>query len=199
MSGLLWGGAAGAVLFVAVFTLDGVTRHGYRPGYHPVSALALGERGWLQRLNFCAAGALIAPSAVALHAALGSWPVTVLTAVFGLGLIGSGLFAMDPMRGYPPGTPAGTPESTSRAHRWHDNLGAVVFGSVPLLAVALGFAESGIWRWLAWGVAAVLALSAASFARAWEADGPRTGLIQRAFIVTGWTWFAAVCVHLALG
>ena len=34
----------------------------------------------------------------------GTLPLGIALTVFGLGLVGSGIFPMDPMRGYPPGT-----------------------------------------------------------------------------------------------
>ncbi|HEX6236677.1 MAG TPA: DUF998 domain-containing protein [Acidimicrobiales bacterium] len=49
---LVWGGAAGAVGFVMVFLVDGATRPGYSPARHPVSALSLGSRGWVQVTSF---------------------------------------------------------------------------------------------------------------------------------------------------
>lgn len=56
---LLWAGAGGAVAFVIVFLIDGATRSGYSVRRHPVSALALGPRGWLQTTNFLVCGALV--------------------------------------------------------------------------------------------------------------------------------------------
>ena len=49
---LLGCGIVGSTMFVFVFLLDGATRIGYDPLYHPVSALSLGDRGWLQIANF---------------------------------------------------------------------------------------------------------------------------------------------------
>lgn len=56
MNVLLWAGAVGALLFPVVFLIDGWTRPQYRPMYHPVSALALGRRGWIQTTNFVLSG-----------------------------------------------------------------------------------------------------------------------------------------------
>lgn len=166
---LLWGGIVGALLFLTVFTVDGATRPGYRPRRHPVSALALGSRGWVQVANFVVCGALILGGAVGAWLALLAgdrgwlgWLVSLLLAVFAVGLVLSGVFSMDPMRDYPPaessepsgstdesagsdtiddssvtGAEAGTgpmPVEPTRTHRIHDQLGGVVFLAMPALA-----------------------------------------------------------------
>ena len=42
----------GPLLFFAVATVEGSLRAGYDPIAQPISALALGPRGWVQELNF---------------------------------------------------------------------------------------------------------------------------------------------------
>lgn len=107
MTALLWTGAAGAWGFVVTFLLDGWTRPGYRPVRHPVSALALGPRGWLQAANFVVCGVLITAGAVAVADALDSVVLAGAIAVFGVSLVASGVFPMDAMRGYPRGPRTG--------------------------------------------------------------------------------------------
>jgi len=94
-------GLVGALGFVVVFILDGATRPGYSARRHPVSALALGKRGWLQTTNFVVAGVLVIVGSVGLLLAapgLGTRVGAVAVAVVGIGLVGSGLFRMDAMR-----------------------------------------------------------------------------------------------------
>lgn len=194
---LLACGALGAIGFVAVFLLDGATRPGYDPTYHPVSALSLGERGWLQILNFVVTGTLMLAFAVGLRRHLRPGPAAVagplLIGLFGLSLIGSGAFAMDPMRGYPPGTPPGDPGAPTWHHVVHDNLGAVVFLSVPLACFVLARRFARRPARLAWvlysiatGLAGIVLLVV--FGAAWEADHRQTGLVQRIMIIVDWTW-----------
>lgn len=197
MTALLWGGAAGAWLFVVVFLVDGATRPGYHPVRHPVSALALGSRGWVQTGNFVLCGAAIALGAIALGR-LGVF-LALAIGVFGLALIASGVFPMDPMRGYPPGTPDGTPEETSMRHRLHDDAGMVVFAALPIAAAIAAFTvESTGWRWYAGITAALFAAVFVAFGHAWENDSPRAGLLQRITIVIGWSWLGAVFAREAL-
>lgn len=196
MSVLLVCGIIGTALFVATFLVDGATRPGYHPAYHPVSALALGDRGWVQAASFIGCGGLIAASGVGVGMATDSVLLGALVVLFGVALVASGVFRMDPMRGYPPGTPDGTPGDTSRAHDLHDHAGAAVFSLLPAAAVVAAFVLEGGWRWASGATAAGLAVLFVVFGQAWESDHPRTGLVQRVMIIGGWAWLAVLCWSL---
>lgn len=187
-------GAIAAVAFVLVFTVDGWTRPGYSPVRQPVSALALGSRGWVQTANFVVCGAGVCAGALALASV--SWQLSAVVGVFGAALVASGVFPMDPMRGYPPGTPDTTPEHYSRRHRSHDRAGAVVFVSLPAAAAiaALTPAFDVPLRTYSAATAAVSTALFVVFGRAWEADSPRAGLWQRLTILVGWAWQAQLFV-----
>ncbi|MFD0773983.1 DUF998 domain-containing protein [Streptomonospora algeriensis] len=196
---VLWAGSAAAILFVAVFLVDGGTRPGYSPMRHPVSALALGRRGWLQAANFLCCGALVTAAAVGVQQATGSLLLSAAIAVFGLALVASGAFPMDPMRGYPPGAPEGTPERFSRRHHIHDAAGAAVFLALPAAAGIAVFVLDGVlWTVYSGVTAAALVGLFALFGRAWEDDWPRTGLVQRLMIAVGWAWLALLLADLAV-
>ncbi|WP_075765836.1 DUF998 domain-containing protein [Actinoalloteichus fjordicus] len=194
MAVLLLCGVIGSSLFVVTFLIDGLTRPGYHPVRHPVSALALGSRGWVQAANFIVCGLLLAAAAVGILLATDNPLLAAAAGVFGLSLVASGVFPMDPMRGYPPGTPDDTPSTTSRTHQWHDWAGAAVFVSLPITALIATLQSDELLLTVYSGAttAALVALSA-SFGQAWENDSPRTGLIQRAMIIVGWAWFAVFC------
>lgn len=195
MTALLVCGVAGPALFVVVLTVDGWTRAGYSTTHHPVSALSLGRRGWLQVTNFVVSGLLVATSGVGI--VLAGHPVTgVLVVVSGLMMVASGIWSIDPMRGYPPGTPAGDPPELSRSHRIHDGVGAGVFLSLPAAAAIAGFTLDGGWAWYSVATAVAQVLLLAVFSRAWDADAPWTGLVQRAMLLVGFTWLALLCLHL---
>jgi len=197
ISGLLAAGIVGAVVFVVVFSIDGATRPGYRSTYHSVSALARSPRGWVQTANFVVCGLLITVSARGIEFSTSSGWLSGTIGVFGLGLIASGVFPTDAMRGYPPGTPDGTPGVFSQAHRWHDLAGFVVFGLLPVAAASAAFTlDSTSWAIYSGATAFATAIGFGIFGAAWEQDHPRTGLIQRIVIVVGWTWLALLCAHL---
>jgi hypothetical protein len=194
---LLAAGIIGPILFVVVFMVDGATRPGYRPVYHAVSALARGPRGWIQTANFLVCGLLITVSARGIEFATSSGWLSGAIGVFGLGLVASGIFPMDAMRGYPPGTPEGTPSDLSRAHRRHDWAGFLVFGLVPVAAAAAAFTlDSNSWALYSGATAVATGIGFVVFGAASERDHPRAGLIQRVVIVVGWGWLAALCAHL---
>lgn len=193
-----WLGATGSVLFVLVFLVDGWTRPGYSPVRHPVSALALSGRGWVQATNFVVCGAAIT---------VGGWGVIfpgqnpllgVAVMVFGLGLVASGVFPMDPMRGYPQGTPDGDPARYTLRHTLHDHAGMVVFLALPVAAAIAAFTLQGtLGPTVSALVAAGLLFGFSAFGNAWEKESPRLGLIQRAVIVPGWLWLAGLFVGQA--
>ncbi|WP_275002944.1 DUF998 domain-containing protein [Promicromonospora iranensis] len=198
MTFLLWSGALGSWLFIVTFLLDGWTRPGYRPVRHPVSALSLGSRGWIQTANFIVCGLAITAGAVGLASALDSVLLALVVAVFGIALVASGVFPMDPMRAYPPGTPNETPTEVSKRHTWHDWAGMVVFGAIPVAAIvaALTLPEAG-WAWYSGLTAVAAGAGFMVFGQAWEEDHPRTGLVQRATIIVGWIWLGLLFAHAA--
>lgn len=197
---MLWTGAAGALLFPVVFLLDGWSRPGYRPLYHPVSALALGSRGWIQTANFVLCGAAVTIGAVAIGPALGSVVLALVIGGFGLALVASGVFPMEAMRGYPPGTPETDPDEFSLRHTLHDWAGMFVFGLAPVAAIVTAFVVPGTgWAIYSAGTAAAGALGFVLFGQAWETDHPRTGLIQRLTIIVSWVWLGLLFLRAGAG
>src|SRR5260221_9223295 len=64
---LLAGGAIGPLLFMMVFLIEGATRPHYSVWQDAVSALELGEGGWMQRTNFIVCGVLVFGFAIGLR------------------------------------------------------------------------------------------------------------------------------------
>ncbi|MBS3940538.1 MAG: DUF998 domain-containing protein [Actinobacteria bacterium] len=194
---LLWCGIVGTVGFVTVFVVDGATRPGYDWRRHAVSALALGPRGWLQTSNFVVCGLLVTAAASGIRLATDAVVLPASVAVFGVALVLSGVFPMDPMRAYPPGTPDQDPTGFTTRHKMHDLAGMVVFGSMPVMAVAAALTlPSTPMRAYSAAAAVATAVLAVAFSTAWERDLSWTGLVQRTAIVAGWTWLAALCWYL---
>lgn len=203
---LLIGGAIGAIGFVLVFLVDGATRPGYRPTYHPVSALSLGDRGWVQTTNFIVTGLLFLGAAAGLSRTFasgrGALAVPILLGIFAVAVVVSGLFTMDPMRGYPPGTPEGDPDQLSTRHKIHDAAGPIVFSVLPIVCFAMAwrFASApGEWGWASYSIAsgAVLVVALIAFSQAWTRDLRFSGLLQRVYLVVGWAWLAAILISVA--
>ena len=105
---LLSCGVVGPVLFIGTFLIEGATRPNYDAWRQAVSALSLGDGGWIQNANFIVFGILLGCFAVGLRAALapgiGATWAPRLQVLVALGLIVDGVFVQDPAPGYPPGT-----------------------------------------------------------------------------------------------
>ncbi|WP_232663084.1 DUF998 domain-containing protein [Pseudonocardia sp. TRM90224] len=194
---LHWCGVVGPVLFVVVFLVEGLLRPGYDPLRHPVSSLAIGPGGWVQSVSFLVTGALLVASAVGLRR--DGIVVPVLVAVVGAGLIGAGLWTCDPINGYPPGTPPAPPRTTSG--HLHDGFSALLFLGVPVACLVHAFRslQRGAKRvaWCSAGTAvaffAFFVLAGMGFAQS-PTLMPYGGLMQRAALVVGFAWLAALAL-----
>lgn len=195
---LLGCGEVAGPLFTAVYLWQGALREGYRPRRHPVSSLALGERGAVQRASFAVAGSLFLAFAVGVRRSLPTGGrarmLPSLVAGAGAGLLGAGTFATDPISGYPLGTPA-LPDSPSLGGRFHNLCGVPVFVGMPVacLATALGSAGGAAKSWRIYSAASGLTmLGAMGLAGRGFAQDPalvdNAGLLQRISISAGMGW-----------
>lgn len=202
---LLACGALAGPLFVSAIVVEGATRPGYDPIRHPVSSLAIGERGWTQRANFLATGLSTLAAAAGLRGALRpsggpAWGPHLVGA-YGTGLLGAGTFNADPMNGYPPGTPDRRSRFTTHGVL-HDLFSSLVFFGLPAACWAFSrrFASRGERGWAAYSAAtgAVFAtafvLSNAGFAQAKGLAG-LAGLFQRVALVSGSGWLSLLTLR----
>lgn len=191
---------AAAAIFVAVLLIEGGLRAGYDPTYHTVSELELGRRGWVQRFSFLVMGLGSLAFAAGVRAALGSDVAAALLAVFGFGMLVAGLFVPDAVRGYPPGAPSEAVGPPTVQHRIHHVLG----GPVPFLAIfgaclTLAIRLPGAWQVYS-GLTALVGLAMTVWTvRSYQADAPRTGLVQRGLLLVYWTWIMVMGLGLGLG
>lgn len=159
---LLIGAVIATPLFVALWAVQALTRSGFRPAYHPMSLLSLGDQGWVQVVNFVVTGLLVIGGGVALGRVveigrLTRW-ASVLVVLMGAGLVVAGVFVTDAGAGFPAGAPAGAPVMS-----WHGTIHEVGFVLTQLAFVALGvilavgFTRHHRRGWAVAGIAAVLA------------------------------------------
>ena len=114
--------------------------------------------------------------AVGVHQTLSSLIGAVLLAIFGLGLIASGVFVPDPIRGYPPGAPTGTPAELTWHPQIHTAAGPVAFLAIFGASLALaGRLQGPRQLYTVFTAVAGLALTV-STAAAWQRDAAKTGL-----------------------
>ncbi|MQB01401.1 MAG: DUF998 domain-containing protein [Actinobacteria bacterium] len=193
---LLIVGMAAAVVFVAVFLIEGALRPGYDPTYHTVSQLSVGDRGWIQIANFLLMGVAMFAFAVGVNRTLNAAIGAVLLAVFGLGAIASGVFVTDPMRGYPPGAPTGAAASVTLHSKLHDAVAPPMFLAIFGACLTLAGRLDGPWRLYTVLTAIVgLALTIGT-ALAYQRDAANLGLIQRALLLVYWSWIVLLGIHL---
>jgi|SRR5579859_1738405 len=194
------------VLAGPVYVIAALAQALFRPGFDlthdDVSLLSNGSLGWVQIVNFLVTGLMVIACAIGVRRALGggrgaSWG-PILLALYGVGLIGAGIFVADPMYGFPPGTAAGRPVVISTHGILH--IVAAGVGFLGLIAACFVFARrfagerrSG-WAWFS-GVTGVGFLAAF----AGLASGPDSPALILAFwaaLILAWTWIAAVSVRL---
>jgi hypothetical membrane protein len=196
-----WGVVAGP-LYVVVVLAQAALRPGFDLLHDDASLLANGEWGWIQVVNFLLTGACVVAFAVGMGRALAGGPGAAwaprLLAVYGVGLIAAGIFVADPMSGFPPGTPAGRPESMSVHGILH--LVAAGVGFLGLVAacmvMARRFASERRRAWVAFSIVTGLAFL---LAFGGLASGSASAAVIVAFwvaLILVWTWIAAVAVHL---
>ncbi|CAN5447216.1 hypothetical protein BH10ACT7_BH10ACT7_04100 [soil metagenome] len=159
---LLIGAVAATPLFVALWAIQAFTREGFRPTYHPMSLLSLGDGGWVQIANFVIVGLLIVGGGIGLGRALEPGRLTrwasALIVAMGAGLVIAGVFVTDAGAGFPAGSPEGAPVMS-----WHGAVHEVGFVLTQLAFVAAAVllavrsARSGQRLWATISVVALVA------------------------------------------
>lgn len=198
---LLTCGALAGPLFLLVVLVQDYTRPDFDPRRHPLSMLSLGDGGWVQITNFVVTGLLDIAFAVGLRRAWrggpgGTWG-PVLIGGYGIGLIGAGVFRMEPAWGYPPGAPAGLPASPGLGYVLHGTSFAVVFGSLvaACFVFARAFAARGDRAWAVVsagvGVALPVLYGLAAVLSPDGADPQPLSLLLRSIALVGWSYAAA--------
>ena len=132
---LLIAGALAGPLFALLATGQVLLRDGFDLRRHPLSLLATGGPGFVQVANFVLAGIGVLCLAVAVRRTIpdgvGRRWLAPLIAIFGLGLVASGVFVMDPENGFP----IGTPDGPAPAMSWH-GIAHIVAATVAFTGLA---------------------------------------------------------------
>lgn len=202
---LLICGALVGPLFTIAWFIEGVTRIHYDPMRHPISSLALGEFGWTQIANFLVTGILTLVLAFGLRKAFKlegatTWIPTLITIV-GIGFLGTGFFATDPLSGYPLGTPAMLLPPTLIGSL-HLLFASFIFGlPIACFLMARLFDEQGERNWAIYSkVTAIAFMIVYLLAMAGFLQVPGlvnyAGLLQRVSVIIGLAWMTLLPVYL---
>jgi len=199
---LLKCGVLAGPLYVIVGVIQALFREGFDIRRHALSLLSNGSLGWIQIASFLVSGLLVIASAIGMRQRLrggraGTWG-PILLAIYGLGLIGAGIFVADPMDGFPPGTPPGPPSAMT----WHGPLHFVAggIGFIGLVGATFVFARrfAGLreWGWTTFSVATGVLFLAGFGNIASGARAPWINLAFSAVVILSWAWLAALSAKL---
>lgn len=189
---------AAGPLYVLVGAIQMLTRQGFDPQRHALSLMSNGDLGWIQVANFGLSGLLVIFGAIGIRRVLhpgraGTWG-PLLLGVYGLSLIGAGIFVADPMDGFPVGTPPGPPVIITQHGMLHFVTGGI--GFFALIAACLVFArrffKGGERGWALWSAATGVGFFAGF---AWIGSGskaPAVILTFTAVVVLAWVWLSAL-------
>jgi hypothetical protein len=179
-----------------------LVREGFDPTRHALSLLSNGELGWIQIANFLVTGLLVIACSVGMRQVLhpgpgGTWG-PLLLGLYGLGLIGAGIFVADPALGFPPGTPEGAPAVITQHGILHFVSGGVGFLGLigACFALARRFAVLRKRGWAVYSIATGVLFFAAFLG---VASGSKKSWLIVAFtaaVVLAWSWLALVSARL---
>jgi len=198
-----WIAGIGPLLFFAVATAEGFLRGGYDPIAEPISALALGPRGWIQELNFALLAGSFLSFAFVLRAQFRRGAASIAApAVLLLMTVGVGLAAT-----FQPDATDATPTLVGRLHVVG---GSLVFPWMPVVLsiAAARFRRDASWRPYFGYTLATALLSAATITFFLLFVGPQgfprplsefAGLVQRVQIVPFFAWMAIVAHRAYVG
>jgi hypothetical protein len=200
---LLACGTIAGPIYIVVGLVQILTREGFDMTRHPLSLMSTGDLGWIQITNFILTGAFVVLGAMGLGRAAQAdkrWKrAAVFIGLYGVGVIGGGLFVTDPSLGFPPGTPDIYPETIS----WHGLL-HFIFGQLGFLALIIAsflfarhFAVAGLHGWAAYSAftgSFFLFAIAASIA---AMGAPWTMIALYVAVALAWAWLSAVTARTA--
>jgi hypothetical protein len=197
---LLACGIAAGPLYVAVSLAQALTRDGFDLTRHAWSLLANGSLGWIQVSNLVATGVLVIAGTVGLRRVLVPGPGSIwaprMLAIYGLSLVGAGLFRADPALGFPPGTPE---EATTVS--WHGVAHFLVGGVgftclvVACFVVARRFVADHRPGWAAYSRTIAVLFLAGFLAIAGGGGQAWANLFFVGAILAAWSWLSLTMIH----
>jgi hypothetical protein len=190
-------------LYVIVGLIQVVIRPGFDITRHDLSLMSNGDLGWIQIANFLVTGLLIISGSIGMrrvltHGRSRMWG-PLLIGIYGLGVIGAGIFSADPAMGFPPGPPV-----DAHAISWHGLLHFVTggIGFLALIAACIVFARRfAALRRTGWTVYSTATGVVFFAAFAGIASGPGQPWIVVSFwiaVILAWAWISAISIRLIM-
>jgi hypothetical protein len=202
---LLTGGVLAGPIYILVGIAQILTREGFDITRHPLSMMSLGDLGWIQIANFILTGLLVIAGAIGLRRVAQADKLlrrgALLIGIYGLGVLGGGIFVTDPALGFPPGTPNTYPQTMS----WHGLL-HFIFGQIGFLALiaasffyARYFAKNGLRGWAMFSTltGALFLFAIISTVATAGGDGSIWALLALyAAVILAWIWLSSLSYHM---
>jgi len=190
-------GLVAGPLFLVASLVQALLRPGFDLTHNAASLLSLGKLGWIQDLNFAAAGVLSLCGAIgvrrALNGSVGGLWISRLLGIVGVGLGAAAFFHPDPSDGFPPGTSL----HASAVSNWHGVMhlvcGSAAFLSLIVACFVFGrrFSRSGDRKWSTFARAAGI-LFALALAMSGGHDG---SVVLFVGVSIGWLTVTACILH----
>jgi len=193
-----WGVVAG-IFYLVVGIAQGLVRDGFSFAEHPLSLLMLGDFGWIQRTNLILTGMMVIAAAVGFRRAMTpdkrAKRTGIALGVYGLALIGAGIFPPDPVNGFPEASSTAEATTNGVLHLTFGGIGFIALATAALFLVGWyrGRDESssatrsrlaGIVILVAFLGGAALATSSVGVILLWVA------------VATGWVWLSFNSLHI---
>jgi hypothetical protein len=188
-------------IYISVGVAQIVTREGFDMTRHPLSLMSTGDLGWIQITNFILTGVLVILGAIGLRRVVQAdkrWRRGALfIGLYGIGVVGGGIFVADPALGFPPGTPNVSPETMS----WHGLL-HFIFGQLGFMALIIAgylfaryFAAARLPGWAIYSAFTSSFFLAAIVASIAAMGAPWTMIALYVAVALGWVWLTALAVR----
>ena len=187
-------------LYIIIGIVQILIRPGFDPTQHDLSLMSNGSLGWIQIANFIVTGLLTILGAIGMKKALNTgkgktWG-PLLLGIYGLGLIGAGMFVADPMNGFPPDMALANPVITTNGIL-HLFSGAIGFLGLIASCIIFSrrFASLHDKNWSRFSlITGILYLFAfIGIASGSQQGGATLRLVTIAFtiaVILGWTWIS---------
>lgn len=194
-----YGVLSGAVYLVVGLVLA-LTREGFDLSRHALSLLMLGSGGWMQRANLIVVGIMTVAAGVGFVRAMrlgGSrGRAGTFVMVFGVCLFLSGIFAPDPMGGFPPGVPEDEASVSGILHLAFGGLGFISLSLAALAIWAWASRDGGERSLVAPSLVASIVIVAGFVAGAALATSTAGVVSLWVAVVVGWAWLALTSIRL---
>jgi hypothetical membrane protein len=203
--GLLTCGVIAGPIYILVGLIQIFIRPGFDPTRNDLSLMSIGPLGWIQIANFIVTGLLVILCAVGIRRVLrgekaGTWG-PLMIGLYGLGLIGAGIFIADPMNGFPPGTvTTATISSHALMHLASGNLGfAGLIAACFVFARRFRFLGQRGWANYSMATGLIFFMAFVGIATGSRQNGATLVFVTLAFtvaVILGWTWISIVAGQL---